>query len=73
MNSEYKHAIEEEYQVLKEELKVSLDDITNSSKIVLGSNDATKSAANPFSIECQPSTIEEASDFQDLLVEECLL
>lgn len=66
-------AIEEEYQVLKEELKVSMDDIKKHTKLVLINHNATESAANPFSIGFQPKTIEEASTFQDLLVEECLL
>ena len=73
MNSDYKQAIQEEYEFLKQELKVSLDEIKKDTKLVLITHDATKSSANPFSIGFQPSTIKEARRFQDLLVEECLL
>ena len=58
MNNDYRAAIEEVYEALKEELKVSLDEISKTTKLVLISHDARESAANPFSIGFQPSTIE---------------
>ena len=73
MNSKYRESIEEEYNILKEELKGSMDKIKKGTKLILNEHDMTESAANPFSIGFQPSTIDEASTFQDLLVEECLL
>ena len=34
MNSDYKQAIQEEYEFLKQELKVSLDEIKKDTKLV---------------------------------------
>ena len=50
-----------------------MGEIKKGTKLILNEHDVTESAANPFMIGFQPSTIDKASTSQDLLVEECLL
>ena len=55
------------------DLTTSLEEIDKHNEMKMIYHDQTEKNGDPFSINVEPTTVAEASQFQDLLVEEILL
>ena len=73
MTSTYYDKLSKEYEEMMSALCVSLEDIDQNSELKVITHDKTEKRADLRSIDYVPQSLEEASEFQDLLVEECLL
>ena len=73
ITSKYKDEIKQQYDHLMNELTTSLEEIDKHSEIKIIYHDQTEKIGDPFSINFEPTSVAEASQFQDLLVEESLL
>ena len=73
MTSSYYDELSKEYEEMMSALCVSLEEIDQNSVLKVITHDETEKISDPRSIDYLPQSLEEASKFQDLLVEECLL